>query len=72
MGLSNRKEQQLRKMPKIETVLQKSKDGRYVIHRTVITNIKPVEYYEAILDEIPKQKLSRRQQILQDGYELAV
>jgi len=50
MGLSNKKEDQLRKMPLIESKLRKSKDGRLLIHQTVITNIKPVNYYKAVLD----------------------
>ena len=27
----------------------RSKDGRFVVHRTVITDIKPVAYYEKVL-----------------------
>ncbi len=49
MGLTNKKEKQLRKMPKIESIIKKSKDGRFVIQQTIITNIKPIEYYEAIM-----------------------
>lgn len=51
MGLSDKKEQQLRKMPMIESRLSKSKDGKYLIHRTVITHIRPVAYYEAVLTD---------------------
>jgi hypothetical protein len=49
MGLTYSKEQQLRKQPIIETQLIKSADGKFVIHRTSITHIKPVQYYEAVL-----------------------
>jgi hypothetical protein len=49
MGLTYSKEQQLRKQPVIETQLLKSADGKFVIHRTSITHIKPVAYYEAVL-----------------------
>lgn len=49
MGLSNSKEEQLRKMPKVEFQAHRSKDGKYVIHRTVITDIKPIAYYEKVL-----------------------
>ncbi|MBN1275039.1 hypothetical protein JXA12_02005 [Candidatus Woesearchaeota archaeon] len=51
MGLSNRKEEQLRKMPVIESRLSKSKDGKYLIHRTVITHVRPVAYYKAVLED---------------------
>jgi hypothetical protein len=50
MGLTNKKEEQLRKMPKIETRISKSKDGRFLIHKTVMTTIRPVNYYKAIFN----------------------
>ena len=51
MGLSNKKEEQLRKMPVIETRLSKSRDGKYLIHRTIITHVRPIAYYKAVLEE---------------------
>lgn len=51
MGLTDKKEQQLKKMPLIESRLSKSKDGKYLIHRTIITHIRPLAYYKAILEE---------------------
>lgn len=50
MGLTNKKEQQLRKMPIIQTLIRKSKDGRFLIHKVVITTIRPMPYYKAIMD----------------------
>lgn len=35
--------------PTIETYSRMSKDGRFYIHRTVITDIKPVRYVAAVL-----------------------
>jgi hypothetical protein len=50
MGLTNKKEEQLRTMPYIiQSSVRKSKDGTLLIHRTTITHIKPVAYYEAIM-----------------------
>jgi len=49
MGLGNKTEERLKKMPKIESFITKSKDGKFLIHRTVITNIKPAAYYKAVL-----------------------
>ncbi len=48
MGLTNKKEEQLRKMPLIDTRFRKSKDGKYVIHTTSITTIRPTAYFEKI------------------------
>ena len=48
--LGKKKLEALRKMPLIETTVRKSKDGSYLINKTTITSIKPVEYYQAVLD----------------------
>ncbi len=49
--LSSKKLEQLNKMPIIETVITKSEDGQWVIHKTVITDIKPASYYEKIVGD---------------------
>jgi hypothetical protein len=49
MGLTNKREEQLRRMPLIESKVSRSKDGRYLIHRTTFTFVRPTAYYEAIL-----------------------
>lgn len=35
--------------PILETQVIKSKDGRWLIHKTIITDIKPVRYFEKVL-----------------------
>ena len=35
--------------PILETNISKSKDGKWVIHKTTITDIKPAAYYEKII-----------------------
>jgi hypothetical protein len=50
MGLTNKKEDQLRRMPIIKASILKSKDGKYLIHRTEITTIRPMAYYDAVLN----------------------
>ncbi len=49
--LTESKIKQLTKMPIIETKIVKSKDGKYVIHKTEIVDIKPVEYWDKVLEE---------------------
>lgn len=49
MGLSNKKEEQLRSMPVVESKFFKSKDGNYIVHKTTITTIRPVAYMEKVL-----------------------
>jgi predicted signal transduction protein with EAL and GGDEF domain len=54
--LSAKKLAQLNQMPIIETKLRISEDGLWVIHQTIITDIKSVKYYEKALsnnDENP-------------------
>ncbi|MDO8564210.1 MAG: hypothetical protein Q7R87_04325 [Nanoarchaeota archaeon] len=48
--LSSVKIQQLSKQPIIESSVSLSEDKRWVIHRTIITDIKPFSYYEKVLD----------------------
>ncbi len=50
MGLSNKKEEQLKKMPLLESRFSKSKDGRFIVHKTIITTIRPVAYFEKVLE----------------------
>jgi hypothetical protein len=52
MGLSNKKEEQLRKMPYVEAKISKSKDGKFLIHRTIITHVRPMAYYESVLKNV--------------------
>ena len=47
--LSNQKVEQLSKQPIIESQISKSEDGKWLIHKTVITDIKPVAYFEKVL-----------------------
>jgi len=48
--LSEAKVKQLQRMPIIETSIAKSKDGKYVIHTTRIIDIKPVDYWEKVVE----------------------
>ncbi len=50
--LSESKIEQLNKQPIIETSIKKSEDGRFVIHRTIITDIRPTKYYEKVLERM--------------------
>tara|TARA_Y100000310_G_C20569112_1_gene757076 strand:+ start:1110 stop:1256 length:147 start_codon:yes stop_codon:yes gene_type:complete len=40
--------------PLLETHISKSKDGKYIIHKTVITDIKPVKYFEKVMENTSK------------------
>jgi hypothetical protein len=49
MNLSSRHIEQLNKQQIVETSIRKSEDGKWVIMKTVITDIKPVSYLERIV-----------------------
>jgi len=74
MGLSYKKEQQLRKMPLIQSRVKASRNGRYIIQQTVITNIKPIEYYNAVLANTVKvtdEPLGEDELMIEEGAEIA-
>jgi hypothetical protein len=74
MGLSSKKEEQLRKMPLIQSRIKASRNGRYIIQQTVITSIKPIEYYNAILANTVKvtdEDIEEDELMIEDGEEVA-
>jgi hypothetical protein len=74
MGLSNKKEEQLRSMPVIQSRLKTSKNGRYIIQQTVITSVKPIEYYKAVLAntvKVTEEPLEEDELMIEEGSEIA-
>lgn len=47
--LGEKKIAQLSKQPIIESFVTRSQDGKWVVHKTMITDIKPVSYFEKVL-----------------------
>jgi len=73
MGLSSKKEEQLKKMPRIQSIIKASRNGRYIIQQTVITNVKPIEYYQTILAnnvKISEQPLEEDELMIEEGSEI--
>lgn len=54
--VSEKQVEKLHNMPIVEVRITKSKDGQFVIHRTIITDIKPINYYKAVLEGSPKEE----------------
>ncbi len=46
LNLTGERIKQLIEHPIIKSTIQKSKDGRWIVHKTTILDIKPVRYYE--------------------------
>jgi hypothetical protein len=74
MGLTTRREMHLKKMPIIENKITTSRNGRFLIHRTIITHIMPTDYYRAVLSnavKVTEEDLSDDQisEIIKEGRE---
>jgi hypothetical protein len=54
-GIEQKAEGRNKNEPIIETQISKSKDGRWVIHKTIITDIKPVTYFEQVVKSQARQ-----------------
>jgi len=52
---SEKKIEQLKNMPLIQQKVFKSRDGRFLVTQTRISSIKPVEYFERVLDANPEE-----------------
>ena len=49
---SSTKIEQLNKMPIVESTVGKSDDGKWVIHKTTITSIKSIKYYQKMFENV--------------------
>jgi hypothetical protein len=49
LELSAVKIEQLSKQPIIESAISSSEDGKWIIHKTIITDIKPKNYFEKVM-----------------------
>jgi hypothetical protein len=50
MEMSEKRIEQLQKAPILESNVMKSEDGKWIVHKTVITDIKPVAYLEKVME----------------------
>jgi hypothetical protein len=49
MEISQKKLEALNRQPIVETSIRRSDDGKWVIHKTNITEIRPATFYEKLL-----------------------
>jgi hypothetical protein len=75
VGFTKKQEENIRKMPYIETKIEKSKDKKYIIHKTTITHVRPVGYYQAVLNDKEQKEIeavdaSDKQQIEEEQIEV--
>ena len=51
MSLTEKQKERVRNMPIVESSVRKSQDGKFLVHKTEINSIKPVQYYEAVIKD---------------------
>ena len=51
MSLTQKKIRQLKKMPLIQTRIRRLKESNLILHQTIISDVRPIEYYEAVVDK---------------------
>ena len=51
VALGEKKIEQLSRQPIIESFVSLSQDGKWVVHKTIITDIKPRSYFEKVLGQ---------------------
>lgn len=49
--LTQRKIQELNEQPVVETFMYISQDGKWFVHKTIITDIKSVNYVKRVMEE---------------------
>jgi len=49
--LTQRKIEELSEQPLLETFMYVSMDGKWFVHKTIVTDIKPVNYVKKVMDE---------------------
>jgi len=49
MEFSEKRLEQLNRQPIVESSIRRSDDGKWIVHKTTITDIKPVSYFEKVL-----------------------
>ena len=61
---NERDENPLRKGPEVESYMNLSQDGKWFIHKTVFTDIKPVTYIDRVLEgpkeDAPQKSFKKR------------
>lgn len=59
MGLTTRKEEQIKRMPRIETVIEKIPGRNLIKHQIIITDVKPIQYYNAVIKNAEPEPASQ-------------
>jgi len=49
MGLTTKREEILKNMPKIETKIEKIPGRNLIVHRIIFTDVRPIEYYNKVI-----------------------
>ena len=64
-----KKTEQLKKMPLIQTRIRRLKDSNLILHQTIISDLRPMEYYEAVVDRSDAQMETSVENLIGDGHQ---
>jgi len=66
MDLTKKKVEQLKKMPLIQTKIRRLKDSNLILHQTIISDLRPIEYYEAVVDKNNNKMETRVENLVEE------
>lgn len=66
MDLTKKKMEQLKKMPLIQTKIRRLKDSNLILHQTTISDLRPIEYYEAVVDKNNNKMETRIENLVEE------
>lgn len=66
MSLTEKKIEQLKKMPLIQTRIRRLKESNLILHQTIISDVRPIEYYEAVVDKTNSKIEANVEQLVEE------
>jgi len=66
MDLSKKKIDQLKKMPLVQTRIRRLKDSNLILHQTIISDLRPIEYYQAVVDKNNNKMETRVENLVEE------
>jgi hypothetical protein len=66
MDLTQKKIEQLKKMPLMQTRIRRLKDSNLILHQTIISDLRPIEYYQAVVDKKNNNMETRVENLMEE------
>lgn len=66
MTITTKKLEQLKKMPLIQTRIRRVKDSNLILHQTIVSDVRPIQYYEAVVDKSNSKLETRMEGLVEE------